>query len=214
MVYSVRIITLLTFASIFATSANTGQARLLAEPKPVFNVYYLLLPYVTIIPIQVILITLIKNPAKVNKKGQEVKYNKKCNKVKRGFGFFLTFCVMAGCIFSVFVIDAQSDHDDRMQWLVLFAQTFFQDFFITPLVFLIVQSLFLGLLQLTKIKKNKKIKTKIEGLMKDTFKSAIDYDEENCGVLKTKKKREKLREFFARNEDYNPEHDIDAISPV
>jgi len=193
MVYSVRIITLLTFASIFATSANTGQARMLAEPKPFFNVYYILLPYVTIIPIQVILITLIKNPAKFNKKGKEIKHNKTCVKIRRSVGFLLTFCVMAGCIFAVFVIDAQSSHDDRMQWLVMFAQTFFQDFFITPIIFLLIQALFLALLSITKIKRNKKVKVKIEGLMKDEFKTAIDYDEENATILKTKKKREKLR---------------------
>eukprot|EP00330_Aristerostoma_sp_ATCC50986_P001388 CAMPEP_0114577378 /NCGR_PEP_ID=MMETSP0125-20121206/2049_1 /TAXON_ID=485358 ORGANISM="Aristerostoma sp., Strain ATCC 50986" /NCGR_SAMPLE_ID=MMETSP0125 /ASSEMBLY_ACC=CAM_ASM_000245 /LENGTH=100 /DNA_ID=CAMNT_0001766651 /DNA_START=6198 /DNA_END=6500 /DNA_ORIENTATION=+ len=100
---------------------------------------------------------------------------------------------MAGCIFAVFVIDAQSSHDDRMQWLVMFAQTFFQDFFITPIIFLLIQALFLALLSITKIKRNKKVKVKIEGLMKDEFKTAIDYDEENATILKTKKKREKLR---------------------
>mmetsp|Transcript_39546 Transcript_39546/g.35338 ORF Transcript_39546/g.35338 Transcript_39546/m.35338 type:complete len:90 (-) Transcript_39546:580-849(-) len=69
MMFSSRVIFLLLFASLFLSDSQVSQQEEESgsfEVKPELNPYFILLPYVTVIPVQAILIALISaRPPKI-----------------------------------------------------------------------------------------------------------------------------------------------------
>ena len=77
----------------------------------------------TVIPIQAILMALIKTKPTEIVDGKHVP--QKCSvKARVSIGYFLLVACLAGCVFICFVLDAQSTENERLRVLVLFMQTF------------------------------------------------------------------------------------------
>jgi len=81
-----------------------------------------LTPYVTVIPIYALLQFLIGDPKRYDNKASSVasKRKKKLIKIKRIFGFFLAIVVALGCLFIIFIIDAQVEGNERLRWVFRF----------------------------------------------------------------------------------------------
>jgi len=121
MTFYTRVVLFHFYASLFMTEGNinstvNSDVNLMPESNP----YFILLPYVTIIPVNLILITLISQKSEYKNKKGEIIPTPNTTKIKVIFGYILLLCVMAGSIFGSFVIDSQNSSSERTRVIVLY----------------------------------------------------------------------------------------------
>jgi len=98
----------MTYASIFLSDAQLSEEEKESgdfKVEPELNPYFLLLPYVTVIPVESLLIFLIKTKPTEIVDGKHVP-QKGTVKARVCIGYFLLVLCLAGCVFICFVLDA------------------------------------------------------------------------------------------------------------
>jgi len=184
MVFYTRFVLFHFYASVFMTEGNIKSSidsdiNILPESNP----YFILLPYVTIIPINWILISLISQKSEYKNKQGEIISTPKSIKIKVIIGYFLLVCVMAGSILGSFIIDSQNSRPERTRVTVLFIQSIIQDLIITPILAFLFHVFFLSLLLIEKLRQKAKIRKVISSLLPNNFKKTIGYPEEKDAPL-------------------------------
>ena len=106
------------------------------------NPYLILLPYVTVIPVNALFEFLIAVPTEYKDKHLPLPT---VYKVKKYAGISLGVLASLGCIFVVYVLAANKTKEQNDAWMYDFAFVMFQDFFITPLLIMGVQFVLINL---------------------------------------------------------------------
>jgi len=131
--YYLRIITMLAFTSIFASSGEFDG--IMSYLLDVINIWILLLPYFTVIPINIAFEYLIQIPEASSLPGGKIP---KWIKIKHYFGIFLGILSSLGCTYIIFVLAANKSYHQNRAWKYDFIFTFCQDNFIVPILFFVV----------------------------------------------------------------------------
>mmetsp|Transcript_28400 Transcript_28400/g.25250 ORF Transcript_28400/g.25250 Transcript_28400/m.25250 type:complete len:264 (+) Transcript_28400:214-1005(+) len=184
MVFYTRFVLFHFYASVFMTEGNINSSidneiNILPESNP----YFILLPYITIIPINLILIALISQKSEYKNKKGEVISTPKATKIRVVIGYFLLFCVMAGSIFGSFIIDSQNSRSERTRVIVLFIQAMIQDQLITPILVFGLQVFSLSLLMIEKLRRKASIRKILSAILQNNFKKTIGFPDDKDAPL-------------------------------
>jgi len=100
-----RMIMMLAFSSIFGTSEDfEGLAEYLTD----FNIYLILLPYFTVVPIYTFLEFLIRDPPPEKTQSRSTT---KCFFYKKKIGLGLSFILTVLCIAAIYILAANKSYD-------------------------------------------------------------------------------------------------------
>mmetsp|Transcript_39062 Transcript_39062/g.34749 ORF Transcript_39062/g.34749 Transcript_39062/m.34749 type:complete len:225 (-) Transcript_39062:502-1176(-) len=182
-----RIMLMLAFSSIFGTS---GEFNGLLEWLLEVNFYLILMPFFTVIPINILFEYLIQNPPDINKLSGPAR---KLVKIKYGLGVFLGFISTLGAFYAIWVLAANKTRDESISWTCDFVFIILQDMMLMPLFSILVQYFMIRLVY------SRGKPTKMNPVKKFMIKFAIDkrlasvyhdpYDKKKKAIKKVQKRR-------------------------
>ena len=127
--------TMFAFSSLFGSSDSINNVNDFIND--VINPYLILLPYFLVIPINKIFEGLISVPTRYQNKEKIPKWVKIKKYIGIGIGVLSAF----GCIFIIYILAANKSKEQNDSWMYDFSWMVFQDFFFTPLIFILLQIL-------------------------------------------------------------------------
>lgn len=140
----------------------------------IFNPYLMALPYVTFVPLYAILEMMLENP----KKTRTTELDNKQSNIKKKRSLIVQYIagsilvlITGGWIFLMMIIAANQESNEKILWVIQFAQIVVQDLMISPFVTLLFQFGIFKLLKGINYRKNRKIAQILRKSLSHSFKT-------------------------------------------